>query len=155
MSGHEYSGFSNVFAALQQLASRPGGAENDLALDLANVLGADSRGRSDAGAPLPGADRPTSADFYQLECENARLIDHAEMMACALGACPNCWGNIPDCDECGGMGKPGAYNPDPECFTRFVLPVVYRMMGEGFEIEQHLRRRRDLRNPNHPQSTSV
>lgn len=144
-----------VVAILKQLAVQPKGAENVSACHDAGQDGMDSKGRSELAAPLPGADRPTLTEFYQLERENQLLIDHVEMLACALGACPNCWGNIPDCEDCGGMGKPGAYNPDPACFDRFVRPVVNRMMGERFEIHEFLRSRKDLRNPHHPQGTSV
>ena len=65
-------------------------------------------------------------------CIRDRLIDHAEMLAASVGACPNCWGGIPDCEDCGGIGIPGAFPPDRTCFDRFVLPVIIRVMGQNF-----------------------
>ena len=76
-----------------------------------------------------GAD--VDARLRRLERENALLIDHAEMLACALGACPDCWGTIPDCADCGGIGTPGAFAPDRSCFDHFVLPVIARVIGGG------------------------
>lgn len=74
-------------------------------------------------------DRPSWAAVRRLERENTLLINHAEMLACALGACPNCWGTINDCEDCGGAGRPGAFNPDRACFDHFVMPVITRVMG--------------------------
>lgn len=86
--------------------------------------------------PVPPPRRPDPAALRRLERENALLIDHAEMLACALGACPNCWGMIPDCEDCGGIGKPGAFDPDRICFDHFVLPVITRVLGRAEGLPQ-------------------
>jgi len=57
--------------------------------------------------------------------------DHMSMIACSLGACPECWGHDPDCTECVGEGRPGAFLPDERCFERFVLPVVQRILRDS------------------------
>ncbi|WP_022708068.1 MULTISPECIES: hypothetical protein [Paracoccus] len=81
--------------------------------------------------PARGAgDSAEKVSLRRLERENALLIDHAEMLACALGACPNCWGTISDCEDCGGIGSPGAFKPDRACFDHFVLPVIARVIGQ-------------------------
>ena len=129
MSATPKSNFNNVIAALQLLGSAPGGAENEPVRRALETLGAASPGRSEPEAPLSGSDRPTWTAFRRIERENRLLIDHAEMLACALGACPNCWGTIPDCEDCGGIGKPGAFGPDRACFDHYVLPVITRVMG--------------------------
>lgn len=54
------------------------------------------------------------------------MAEHSEMIACGLGACPECWGGDLDCVECAGEGVPGFFLPDEECFERFVAPVVAR-----------------------------
>lgn len=100
-----------------------------------DALGSTTSGRSGAGSPLSSAGRPDWNEYRKVIRENSLLTDHAEMLACALGACPNCWGMIPDCEDCGGIGGPGAFNPDPDMFIRFVQPVVDRMavaaLGRG------------------------
>lgn len=156
MSVQPMSKFSNVIAALQLLGAMPGGAENDPDCHLLDALRAASPGRSGPEAPLPGPDRPTWAAFQRLERENQLLVDHAEMMACALGACPNCWGTIEDCEDCGGVGKPGAFSPDRACFDHFVLPVIARVMGRD-EISEDYDSppKPDRRGRGHPLSTSV
>jgi hypothetical protein len=130
MPGDIIPNFSNVIAALQLLGSGPGGAQNAPVHRTADVMAA-TPGRSGVTAPLPDADRPTWAAFRRLEQENQLLVDHVEMLACALGACPNCWGRIEDCEDCGGIGRPGAFAPDRGCFDHFVLPVIVRVMGHA------------------------
>lgn len=56
--------------------------------------------------------------------------EHMAMIACALGACPECWGLDPDCTQCVGEGRPGAFLPDERCFERFVLPVIQRILRD-------------------------
>lgn len=128
MTGQTVSNFNQVIAALKLLGSRPGGAMNEPARHVQPEKTA-YHGRSEVGIPLPGTDRPTWKALRQLERENQILIDHVEKLACALGACPNCWGTIPDCEDCGGIGQPGAFNPDRACFDQFVLPVITRVMN--------------------------
>lgn len=156
MSSHSVSNFNNVIAALQLLGAGPGGAENEPVRRALEALGAATPGRSGSESPLPGPDRPTWAAFRRIERENQLLIDHAEMLACALGACPNCWGTIADCDECGGTGKPGAYAPDRTCFDHFVLPVIARVMGHDLASgDDDQIRPATPHGRHHPQSTSV
>lgn len=156
MSTPKASNFDNVIAALRLLGAAPGGAKNDPVRDNGNTCKAVDAGRSDRGfPPLPGSDRPTWAAFQRLERENQLLIDHAEMLACALGACPNCWGTISDCSDCGGVGKPGAFNPDRNCFDQFVLPIIARVMEPGDRDQDIRNPRADTRDRDHPLSTSV
>lgn len=46
------------------------------------------------------------------------------MLAAGVGACPECWGEDPDCD-CGGQ-RPGVGDPDPMIFRELVLPAMHR-----------------------------
>lgn len=80
---------------------------------------------------------PSAQDYRRMLRENALLTDHAGRLACALGACPNCWGAIPDCEDCGGRGKPGAFRPDPEYFARFVQPVIDAMAARATGTRLH------------------
>jgi hypothetical protein len=62
-----------------------------------------------------------------------RELDHLRgrvgELAAALGACSACWGEAPDCPECGGRGTPGCYPPDRVLFRRLVVPAVRRLPG--------------------------
>ncbi len=49
-----------------------------------------------------------------------------EDMANALGACSFCWGEDAACRACRGKGKPGAFEPDPVLFEKFVLPALQK-----------------------------
>ena len=131
MPGDSVPNFSNVIAALQLLGGGPGGVQNMPVHDMQQDLLAAISGRSGGGVPLADPDLPTWAAFRRLEQENRLLVDHVEMLACALGACPNCWGNIEDCEDCGGIGHPGAFAPDRRCFDHYVLPVIVRVMGRA------------------------
>lgn len=50
----------------------------------------------------------------------ARRNDRA---ARALGAC-RCWGLNLDCPSCGGQGRPGSLEVDPEAFAQVVVPLL-------------------------------
>lgn len=43
-------------------------------------------------------------------------------LAGALGACV-CWGENPACQDCGGEGKAGLFEPDPAAFEAIVAPL--------------------------------
>jgi hypothetical protein len=80
-----------------------------------------------------------------LEAENARLrettrslLAHSDFLAAAVGACPECWGENPDCAECGGEGGPGCYLPERVCFDEIVRPVIK-------SLRAHIGRRRQQR----------
>jgi hypothetical protein len=59
-------------------------------------------------------------------------IAKIEILACAIGACPACWGDDPDCKDCEGEGIPGSFLPDPDCFQTYVVPVLNRLDQEQF-----------------------
>lgn len=60
------------------------------------------------------------------------LMRKLEVLACALGACPSCWGEDPDCADCGGMGKCGQFLPDEQCFEVYVAPVLKHIELEHY-----------------------
>lgn len=154
MPGDTMRNFNDVIAALQLLGGGPGGVQNVPVPASKDLLAAIS-GRLGFDAPLTDDDRPTWAAFRRLEQENQLLIDRIEMLACALGACPNCWGRIEDCEDCGGIGRPGAFAPDRGCFDQFVLPVIVRVMGRADLDEDSLSDPGDYRDKDSPPSASV
>ena len=91
-----------------------------------------SQGGSRPQRPVHNAELAETA--RQLRDSNDALHRQLELLACALGACPDCWGADPDCTECGGIGRPGAFLPDERLFRHFVLPVLRRLsaaLAEG------------------------
>ena len=115
-------------------------AHSQLLGQLFESLGVDSPEVQDAlAAALRGGDgerdragpsrreRALSGALRRSEKINAALVAKIEMLACALGACPSCWGNDAECPDCGGIGRPGRMAPDPQCFDRFVAPVIQRL----------------------------
>jgi len=65
-------------------------------------------------------------------------IQKLSVIACALGACPVCWGEDSNCEECEGVGGCGAFLPDTECFNVYVHPVLNTLL----EHEESERRER-------------
>ena len=126
MKDQRISEYQAMFSALQMLGGRPETiGQDDLHQTLSRLQDRTEQGER----------RSDDARIRRLQRENALLIDHAEMLACALGACPNCWGTIPDCEDCGGIGTPGAFNPDRSCFYHFVLPVITRVLGRDEDAD--------------------
>jgi hypothetical protein len=60
-------------------------------------------------------------DNYQL------LLGHMDEMACATGACPECWGEDSSCAYCRGKGRPGYYLPDQQHFEMYIKPVIQKI----------------------------
>ena len=65
------------------------------------------------------------------------LMGKLETIACALGACPLCWGDDADCKECGGVGGCGTFLPDMDCFDVYVRPVLNVLMEQEKMKQQH------------------
>lgn len=137
----------------QLLAKRLGGNGADLNAMLANhfakqlgaapvreidgeavELGADEtidQPRQQAPTDEPRQQAPGSPDalrerLAKLGAENKRLVEINDTLAGALGACPLCWGDDPDCGECGGNGVPGSAPPRQALFAKYVLPALRR-----------------------------
>lgn len=49
------------------------------------------------------------------------------MLAEALGACPNCWGDDHECAYCSGQGAIGSFLIDPKVFHDVVGPAVQQV----------------------------
>jgi hypothetical protein len=65
--------------------------------------------------------------YKQLKHENVILMERNEILASAIGACPECWGEDGGCELCNGKGVPGAYVPDTDAFVEYVLPAVRKV----------------------------
>jgi hypothetical protein len=52
------------------------------------------------------------------------LRSRNDTLAAALGACNLCWGEDPQCGDCGGRGCPGFATPQPKLFAEIVLPAA-------------------------------
>lgn len=75
---------------------------------------------------------------------NNGLLAHSELLAGAVGACPECWGEDSDCKCCEGDGGPGAFLPEHDSFDEFVRPVLHMLR------ESMIRKRRQRDQPNSP-----
>ncbi len=78
---------------------------------------------------------PIDLDTWRADAERSERMIEAmaaklEMLACAVGACPSCWGAEGACKGCGGRGNggPGAFLPDPACFDTFIIPVLHTIV---------------------------
>ena len=89
-----------------------------------------------ATASPPNIPKIDLARWKQDAARSERIIEalaaKLEMLACALGACPLCWGSDGPCEGCGGhsRGGPGAFLPDPTCFDTFVAPALRIMIED-------------------------
>lgn len=59
------------------------------------------------------------------------LRQRNRQLACAVGACPACWGEAPDCEMCGGEGAPGSALPRRDMFNRYVWPAAQQRVAAG------------------------
>jgi hypothetical protein len=77
------------------------------------------------GGPTPHGPSPRSAAPQPAHLERTcRLLSRRnERLALALGAC-RCWGRSPACRRCGGQGRPGSLDVDPDAFAEVVLPLL-------------------------------
>ena len=64
------------------------------------------------------------AQHERLRAAYVSVRERDEALAAALGACPACWGERPSCRYCRGEGSPGAFMPDWELFSRYIMPAV-------------------------------
>ncbi len=60
--------------------------------------------------------RRMDAELRLLRRRNAQL-------AAALGACPQCWGEDPECTVCAGEGQPGSAPPHRQHFRHYVAGI--------------------------------
>jgi hypothetical protein len=63
--------------------------------------------------------------------ELVALRQRNRQLASAVGACPHCWGESPECELCGGEGLPGSAPPRRETFQRYVWPAARHRVAPG------------------------
>ncbi|MBK7830505.1 hypothetical protein [Nannocystis sp.] len=80
--------------------------------------------------------RRVERTLLRMDAELQELRTRNETLAAALGACPMCWGEDPECEECDGRGHPGAAKPDSELFHHFIIPAVRRVERLGMWAQQ-------------------
>jgi hypothetical protein len=61
--------------------------------------------------------------FEAMREELDELRERQDRLAAALGACPDCWGEDPECEVCGGTGTPGSFVPDLRLYRVLVSPA--------------------------------
>ena len=86
---------------------------------LVQRLKSDDPGDGPEPDPPPGQAGPDAA---RLRRTCRFLSRHNEWVARALGAC-RCWGLNPGCGRCGGQGRAGTFDVDPQAFAELVAPL--------------------------------
>ncbi len=66
-------------------------------------------------------------NYDQLKQNYQSLLRQLDDVAEAIGACPHCWGEEPDCNYCRGRGKPGYFQPDQAQFDIYIKPVILKL----------------------------
>jgi hypothetical protein len=64
------------------------------------------------------------AKVRRLESELDQLLDFEDVLAKALGACEECWGENTRCTVCRGKGVPGYFLPEKELFMKYIKPAL-------------------------------
>jgi hypothetical protein len=92
---------------------------------------------ADAPEPVPEAHTAllewSAAAREELGDLRARVEDQGarlDTLSAALGACPACWGQDPQCRLCRGRGAPGFLPPDETAFRLYVIPAVRALRRE-------------------------
>lgn len=62
--------------------------------------------------------------FREMADELSELRHRHVVLAEALGACPNCWGEERSCPDCGGRGAPGALAISEDSYEALLMPAV-------------------------------
>jgi chorismate mutase len=65
--------------------------------------------------------------FRKLEKNYRQLLGHMDEFAEAVGACPHCWGEEPECNYCHGRGTSGYFQPNPEYFNVYIQPLMKKI----------------------------
>lgn len=65
--------------------------------------------------------------IYTLKNELDDAQEMIDVLAEAIGACPDCFGGQDDCHECHGHGTAGWQKPDPKLFSHFIAPAIRRI----------------------------
>ena len=68
--------------------------------------------------------RKLKARNHQLMGYMEYLIERNDLLASAVGACPDCWGDDESCNACGGQGRPGAMNVHRDAFNYYIKPSL-------------------------------
>ena len=86
---------------------------------------------SEEAEPTPAPDdrveQTLRRRIARLQTELTMRDDFLGVLAGALGACEQCWGEDTLCTQCQGRGRPAWRLPDPEQFERFIAPAARRL----------------------------
>ena len=66
-------------------------------------------------------------NYEQLKQNYQSLLNQLDDIAEAIGACPHCWGEEPNCNYCRGRGIPGYFQPDQAQFDTYIKPVIQKL----------------------------
>lgn len=95
----------------------------------------DSRA-SDSDEPqveAPLDENEFTEQIQQITAAFDALQSRTRMLAAALGACEQCFGEDLLCESCSGCGIPGWAMPHPASFRKYVLPALTKARAVEFE----------------------
>jgi hypothetical protein len=74
----------------------------------------------------------------RMYAELQMLRTRNEMLAEALGACSQCWGDDRECDYCGGEGRVGSYLISARVFEQVVGPALDQIRRRPQLVQQQI-----------------
>jgi hypothetical protein len=74
--------------------------------------------------------------IYFLQNELDEALEMIDILAEAIGACPDCFGGKDDCPECHGHGMAGWCKPDPKLFSHFIAPAIRRIKQHPYHAKK-------------------
>jgi hypothetical protein len=77
------------------------------------------------------------AKIRRLEAELDQVLDQNEVLAKALGACDECWGDDKRCPTCRGKGTGGYFLPERELFEKYIKPALDNMPWLSYTVKAH------------------
>lgn len=72
--------------------------------------------------------------IHLLQNELDEAQEMIDVLAEAIGACPDCFGGFGNCPECHGHGIAGWQKPDPELFSHFIAPAIRRIKQHSSHV---------------------
>lgn len=123
---------------LQTLSADPEAARELVRKTLAEHAASDPRlgmlmqmlAKREQDEPAPNSSEPRREHARQrlreMRAELEILRERNEVLAAALGACAQCWGDDETCPDCRGEGGPGWRRPAKDLYDDLVAPVAAR-----------------------------
>lgn len=81
------------------------------------------------------SEQRTHRKIRELQTELDEAREMIDVLAEAIGACPDCFGGDDDCPVCHGHGTAGWQLPERELFAHFIVPAIRRFKSSSYQHE--------------------